>query len=951
MLIGNFFKDLNFKYKNHFFSGLSFNSSQCKKNNIFFAIKGTNTNGEKFINNAIKNGARTIISKKKFQGFKKKILYINSKNVRKTLSEISFKICSKKPKNLIAVTGTNGKSSIVDFYYQILKFNKKKVASIGTLGVKTEFRRIKVLNTTQDPIFLSQQLRKIKKKNIDNIILEASSHGLKQNRLDGLNFKTGIFTNLSHDHLDYHKSNKDYLNSKLYLFKKLLKKNSNVITDNTIPTYSKIKKICKSKNLKLYTIGDIASSTISVIDHKYDEDSQVIKIIYKEKKYIIRINLIGKIQVKNILMAMIAAVRSGIKFSKIVKTIKKLSSIDGRFQNIGKIKNNSKVILDYAHTPDALKTCLQNLKDQYKNKKIFVVFGCGGERDIDKRPKMGLIANKYCDKIYLTDDNPRNENPKIIRTHVKRKINKRKLYEIPSREKAIEEAIKNLKSEDILLVAGKGHENTQDYGKSKKLFSDKICILKNINKKNNLLSNNFKLNILREETNNLYLKNNIKTNKASINSKDLKKNDIFFALKGKKRDGNNYVKEAITNGASIAVVNKFQKIKKSKQIKVSNTLNFLTRVASKIRHNSSAKIIAITGSCGKTSLKELVAKALSQISNVTYSTKSYNNKFGVPLSLFNLNKNDNFGIFEVGMDKKGEINNLTKIIKPDVGVITNISYAHFKNFKHLSQIAKAKSEIINNIVENGWMILNADDKFFSFHKKIALKKKLKIRSFSINKTNADIKLNYIRKNKSKFNISISIKRKNKIFRIPFKSKNNVKNLLAAVSLISIFKDIKNLNQNIFDNYKIPSGRGDISKIKKYNKRFFLIDESYNSNPLSLKSAINNFDLINAKKNKKYLLLGDMLELGKNSKNLHSQFSSIINNSSVDNLSIIGKDIKETYKNIYKNKKGLILKENSQIFDLIKNNINNNDYLMIKGSNATGLYKIANALKKGRSNAL
>ena len=951
MLIGNFFKDKKYKYKNHFFSGLSFNSAECKKNNIFFAIKGTSMNGEKFIKNAIKNGAKTIVSERKFHGLKKKILYISSKNVRKTLSEISYKICKKKPKNLIAVTGTNGKSSIVDFYYQILNINKKKVASIGTLGVKTKSKKIKVTNTTLNPVFLSDQLQKLKKKNIDNVILEASSHGLKQNRLDGLNFKIGIFTNLSHDHLDYHKSYKDYLSSKLYLFKKLLKKKSNLITDNSIPEFLKIKQISKSKNLKLNTIGDI-DSTIRVIDHKYfDENRQIVEIIHKKKKYIIKINLIGKIQIKNILMAMIAAEKSNIKFSNIVKAVEKLNPVEGRLENIGKIKNNSKVILDYAHTPDALKTCLQNLKDQYKNKNIFIVFGCGGERDMDKRPKMGQIANQFCDKIYLTDDNPRNENPKIIRSFIKKKINKRKLSEIPSREKAIREAIKNLQSDDILLVAGKGHEYTQDFGKSKKFFSDRICILKNILKKNKLLSNNFKINILKEEASNFNLNNKIKINKASINSKDLKKNDIFFALKGKKSDGNNYIKEAIINGASIAVVNRIQKFKKSKQIKVFNTLNFLTKVACKVRNSSSAKIIAITGSCGKTSLKELVAGALGQISNITYSIKSFNNKFGVPLSLFNLNRNDNFGIFEVGMDRKGEIDTLTKIIRPDVGVITNISYAHFKNFKNLKQIAYAKSEIINNIAEDGWIVLNADDKFFSFHKQIALKRKLKICSFSINKTNVNVKLNYIRKNKLKFNISVSINSVTKIFRIPFKSKNNIKNLLAALSIISIFKDIKSLSKNIFDNYNVPNGRGDISKIKMYNKRFYLIDESYNSNPLSLSSAINNFNLINAKKNKKYLLLGDMLELGKYSKNLHSQFSSIINRSTIDNLSIIGKDIKETYKNIYKNKKGLNLKENSQIFDLIKNNLNNNDYLMIKGSNATGLNKITKILKKERLNAL
>ena len=219
-------KGIEFKYKNHYFSGICFDSSKCKKNNIFFAIRGTKIDGNKFINHAIQKGAKTIISNHKFEGIKKNILFIKSSNVRKSLSEFAYTTYKDKPKNIIAVTGTNGKSSVADFYFQILKLNKKKVASIGTLGIKTQNYIKKVSNTTIDPIALSIVLNKLKKEGINNVILEASSHGLKQNRLDGLKFKTGIFTNLSHDHLDYHKTLNDYFDSKLYLFEKLLKKKS-----------------------------------------------------------------------------------------------------------------------------------------------------------------------------------------------------------------------------------------------------------------------------------------------------------------------------------------------------------------------------------------------------------------------------------------------------------------------------------------------------------------------------------------------------------------------------------------------------------------------------------------------------------------------------------------------------------------------------------------------------
>ena len=224
MLLKDYIPNVNKKFKNLFFSGISFDSSNVKKNNIFFAIKGIKFDGNNFIPKAIKKGSKVIISEKKIKELKNGILFIHTKNIRKLLAEVSYKIYKNKPKNLIAVTGTNGKSSIANFYYQILKLNKKRVASIGTLGVKSNILNLNLSNTTIDPIQLSQILTKLKNQRINDVIMEASSHGLKQNRLDGLKFNTGIFTNLSQDHLDYHKNLKNYLKAKLHLFENLIKK-------------------------------------------------------------------------------------------------------------------------------------------------------------------------------------------------------------------------------------------------------------------------------------------------------------------------------------------------------------------------------------------------------------------------------------------------------------------------------------------------------------------------------------------------------------------------------------------------------------------------------------------------------------------------------------------------------------------------------------------------------
>ena len=411
MLIGNYLKNINQKYLRYSFSGVSADSNKIKSGNIFFAIKGNEFDGNKFISSAIKNGARIIISESCNTEVKNNILYIKSNNVRKLFAEFAFKIFDNKFKKLIAVTGTNGKSSIANFFYQILKLNKKKVATIGTLGIKSKKFSLDLKNTTIDPLSLGKYFNILKKNKIDYVILEASSHGLKQNRLDGLLFDIGIFTNLSHDHLDYHKNLKNYLDAKLYLFRELIKKNGIVIADKKIPQFKKIVEITNRNKLNLKSIST-SNSDLQLISHHFEQENQNLIIKYKDKFYKFRLNLIGKIQVKNILMTILAALGSGLKIKNIIKIMEKIRPIEGRLEKIGYIKNNSKIILDYAHTPEALLTVLKNLKEQFPNTSISIVFGCGGNRDKKKRAKMGRIAASYCDKIYLTDDNPRKENPK-----------------------------------------------------------------------------------------------------------------------------------------------------------------------------------------------------------------------------------------------------------------------------------------------------------------------------------------------------------------------------------------------------------------------------------------------------------------------------------------------------------------------------------------------------------
>jgi len=945
MQLGSLLKSIDKKHKKISIKGISFDSRKVKKNDIFFAIKGSKTSGSKFINKALLRGASAIVTSKNVKHKNSRIPLVLVKDVRESLAEACSNYYRKKPANLIAVTGTNGKSSVADFFYQILSFNKTSVASIGTLGIVSKKYNKKINLTSMDSLSLHKNLQILAKNKINHVILEASSHGLAQKRLNNLKIKTGIFTNLSHDHLDYHKNMKSYLNSKMYLFKNLLNRNSTIITDEENNEFKIIKNIANRRKIKKMIIGS-KHGNIKILNNQYKKNNQIVEISVNSENFVFEIPLIGYFQIKNLLMAVLAALNCGLSKKKIFNQIHKIKSVPGRLECIAKLKNNSYIIVDFAHTPDALKQTLIALKKQFK-KEIIIVFGCGGERDKKKRLIMGKIAKKYCKKIFVTDDNPRNEDPKKIRNSILKGC-KKSAIDIGNREKAIKKAINDLEANEILLVAGKGHESTQDYGNKIINFSDRKIIKKIVRNKKFPVKKYYWSNFIAKKVFNNKVRN-LNYNGVSINTKTIKKNNLFFAIRGKKTDGHRHVKEAIKKGAIKSVISKkINKLPEGKSIQVQNTFASLNSLAKVTRNNTLARVIGITGSVGKTTLKNLISFTLKNYGKVHNSPHSYNNKFGVPLSLSNLKNNTEYGVFEIGMDKKGEINNLSKMVKPEIAVITNISEAHFKNFKTLKDIAKAKSEIIDNILKGGSIILNKDDKFFKFLSQKSKKKGIKVVSFSSNKR-ADIFLLKIKKIKNYYRAKINVKGKIFYFDTIYSTNNFIQNILACISVLFVLNlDLNNIGKN-FVYFKIPTGRGDIQIVKKFKKRFKFIDESYNANPLSMLSAIQNMNFYKRKKNsKKLVFLGDMLELGKKSKKLHRELSNTLNRSDIDKVFVYGKCIKETFNYLSIKKKGKIFNNLKEAYNHLGKILHNNDLLMVKGSNATGLNQFSKNIKKEKN---
>jgi len=428
---------------------------------------------------------------------------------------------------------------------------------------------------------------------------------------------------------------------------------------------------------------------------------------------------------------------------------------------------------------------------------------------------------------------------------------------------------------------------------------------------------------------NAHIDNKLFFNKVSIDSREISNKDIFFAIKGEKDDGHKYVKNVLKNKNNLAIVSK--RINNKKIIKIKNTLEGLRDLASYARQRTDAKIIAITGSCGKTSLKNLLNISLRRFGKTHCSPKSYNNHIGVPYSLANLSSDNKYGIFEIGMSAKGEIDNLVSLVKPHIAIITNIGPAHLENFDNIFGICKAKSEIMNHIYQNGVIILNKDDEFFNTLMRIAKKKKIKVLTFGFLKSDVQIK----KKSKKVF-----FKINNKIFN--FKIRNFNKSYLYNIAATLCVHYYLNNNiiflKNIFNNFRVPEGRGNEKYIKIKNKKIILINDSYNSNPVSLNEAIHNFSLRKKKNNqRKVLVIGDMLELGIKSKYYHEQSAKMLNKTNIDKVHCVGSMMRYAHQKLNLTKRGLLFRDIRSFKENIFNLLENNDILLVKSSNRVGLF--------------
>ncbi|MFL4980019.1 MAG: UDP-N-acetylmuramoyl-L-alanyl-D-glutamate--2,6-diaminopimelate ligase [Xanthobacteraceae bacterium] len=452
-------------------SEVTADSRKVERNSAFVAVPGTKADGLQYVDAAIAAGAAAIVAERAPGPLPDTVAFIKVRNARRALALAAARLHPRQPGTVAAVTGTSGKTSVAAFTRQIWQSLGHPAASIGTVGIVSPCGETYGSLTTPDPVELHRTLDALAGQGVTHLAMEASSHGLDQHRLDGVRIAVGGFTNLSRDHLDYHATFDAYVAAKLRLFQELLEPGAAAVIAMDQDEALAFAESAAQRGLRVMTVGRRGSG-ICALKSAIDGYAQKLTLAHEGRKYHIRLPLVGAFQVENALVAAGLAIATDSDPANVFAALEGLKGAKGRLELVGD-KNGAPIFVDYAHKPDALAKALEALRP-YVRRRLTVVFGCGGDRDRGKRPMMGAIAVDKADRVIVTDDNPRSENPAAIRAAILAAAPG--AIEIGDRGAAIRQAVTDLEQGDVLLIAGKGHESGQIVGDRVLPFTDHAAV-------------------------------------------------------------------------------------------------------------------------------------------------------------------------------------------------------------------------------------------------------------------------------------------------------------------------------------------------------------------------------------------------------------------------------------------------------------------------------------------
>lgn len=847
---------------------LCLDSRIVNKGDVFFACAGKHSNGHEYIEAAIAAGAAAVIQDAvaaKETGVPSLVV----ENLQKVLGELAHEWYGRPSQKMtvIAVTGTNGKTSSVQWLAAMLNNSGVSCGTVGTLGVTlADGTNLGGALTTPDVLSMHRCLAAIYHAGANLVALEASSIGLEQGRLDHVEIDIAAFTNLSHDHLDYHKTLENYRKAKQLLF---TRPNLRLAVANIDDEFGEHLLAQTTAQNKLSYSMLRAEADLFADDIHTGADGQVFSLIEAHGTAQILTHLFGDHNISNLLLVAAVLIELGWPITKIARYMATLGPVAGRLEMvrplaIGDHKPTPLAVVDYAHSPDALERALSSLRAvaEVRGGKLWCVFGCGGDRDTAKRPIMGAIAEQLADVVVITTDNPRSEEPSTIAQQIGAGFKNKPQARVQlDRATAILESVWQAEPNDIVLIAGKGHETYQEAKGKRTLFSDVDWA-------------RFALTWLKDVG-------------YSTDSRSIEPGQLFIALAGDQFDGHNYVQAAKDNGAVAALVSQAVEVD-IPQFVLGDTLEVLSKTARIWRQRFAIPVVAVTGSNGKTTTKEMIAAIFSQWLGkdkhaFLATAGNLNNHIGVPLSVLGLRAHHKAAVFELGMNHPGEIAPLAAIAKPTIALVNNAQREHQEFMESVDAVAAENACVFDALSEQGIAIFPADDTYTAFWHERAKAHEQQCFGFA---PDAQVRASTIHAGATSTSFVLHIDDVQASLTLPVPGQHNLRNALAAAACAhAAGASMAHIVAGL-ETFKAVAGR---MQLKQLPNGVQLIDDSYNANPDSVRAAI---DVLSQLPGKKILVLGNMAEVGIHSGAVHSEVGAYAREQGIDGLFAMGHDARK-----------------------------------------------------------
>jgi UDP-N-acetylmuramyl-tripeptide synthetase/UDP-N-acetylmuramoyl-tripeptide--D-alanyl-D-alanine ligase len=888
-------------------SGVTDNTELCGKGFIFVCIKGRRFDGHTAAARMLsEKGAFCIVTDHDL-GLEKQIIV---ENTRKFYGQMTAAWYNHPERKMVfaGVTGTNGKTTTASLLAQVLVSGGQTVGLIGTTGVfimdaHNETKIDAPENTTPPVSEFYRILAEMSDKNVTTVVMEVSSFALEQERIGPLIFDVTVFTNLTQDHLDYHGTMEDYYEAK----KKLFTEHSKVSLINTDDSFgvrlftelnqAKTNNVAGGKNGTIYAYGTSKGCPILIENVTLDPDHTRFRMEAGGVMFIVSTCLVGEYNVYNTAAAIAAANVLGMGINSVVRSVSKAKGAAGRCEVIP-CSRGFTVICDYAHTPDALTKVCSALKRTTRGR-LITVFGCGGDRDADKRPKMGRAAQEYSDVVIVTSDNPRNEDPDDIIDHIINGMDSTKpIVRITDRKAAICYAISEGRQGDVILLAGKGHETYQIFADGftipfdeRRIVADMLArysapLPKDKGRGDVVLSiatlNDFvygSMHDIRDINRDVFVSAIFTDAQAPV------RGGVYVAVKSDSYDGHDFIPAAMDAGAMFTIAERI--VPGYPSIIVKNTKSAMLDIARYCRKQHDILTVGVTGSAGKTITKDMIALALSCEKTVFKTEINQSNEVGVATAMFGLNSSYNAAVIEMGMSRPGEILKLSNAVQPDICLITNIGYNHIENFDSQVDILNEKLEILNGAAKNAPFVINGSDPMLMSAQEI-FERKHKIVTFG---WDGDFDYNAIDLKHNGSRVSFRVTKHGEYIsdvELFDNDSYNVMNALAAVTIADLAGVDAGTAGQMIGCYQPPPLR---SHIEKRGQNTLIVD-CYSASPASMESSIKMLAQMPIKPGaRRVAVLGDMLEDGEDAQKLHEQVGELVVKNGIDLLVCYGEKAK------------------------------------------------------------